>query len=695
MTTLLNFALINAVTVLPLAVLAFLVGRTARRPALTHALWVLVLLKFVTPPLFQLPVTIEMPVAEVGRDVSRASDMSATRSEFAVANEPIEEVANGVARPESSKGVADSNASNAHALRKASGRATHTPSLFERMMASCSMLWAQRPDARWTLLGVWLGGSALWLGVQLVRAVRFQRRVLRGAITSSELQRQTDRLAGELRLRQAPQVLIVDAAISPMLWGCGARAKLLFPADLAERLDESARATLITHELAHFTRGDHWVRLLELIATGAFWWHPVVWIAKQQIEAAEEECCDAWVVGQFPETPKLYAEALLDTIDYLCERRQALPPVACGLGQAHFLRHRLTKIMRGAAPKAMSRRVRIATALVAAVLLPLQPFVFGSARIVDSLSLPIMEPIATLDAVSAIEPVEPNEAKRSAASPNEATVAPKKMAVAASTRIPSLRGEKTWSTAASSDGRFVVRTTTARRLILTDRNSNHETDLSVQQVTAVAFVPDAELFVAADSDGRMTLCDAASGKWLRTVLNHSEGLRSIAVSPRGDAVAAGGRDGSVLLCDLATGEPIRDLPSYPSAVNCVRFSPDGNQLAVAVGEWSSEGRGSVELLDTSNGQTIAKLECDSAPGAVSFASNEELIIGLWNGHAQLWNLNRRQVVGSANANKNIIAAAAFSPDNPALLEVTFEANVTTTPEPSSPISLLQRLFGNA
>src|SRR5687767_1394254 len=62
MTTLLNIALINAVTVLPLAMLVFMVSHLARRPALTHALWVLVLLKFVTPPLFNLPMTIEVPI---------------------------------------------------------------------------------------------------------------------------------------------------------------------------------------------------------------------------------------------------------------------------------------------------------------------------------------------------------------------------------------------------------------------------------------------------------------------------------------------------------------------------------------------------------------------------------------------------------------------------------------------------------
>ncbi|MCX7408168.1 MAG: hypothetical protein NTZ32_08800 [Planctomycetales bacterium] len=51
----------NALTALPLASLAIVVRRVARRPAWTHVVWVLVLLKFVTPPLLQSPVAIEVP----------------------------------------------------------------------------------------------------------------------------------------------------------------------------------------------------------------------------------------------------------------------------------------------------------------------------------------------------------------------------------------------------------------------------------------------------------------------------------------------------------------------------------------------------------------------------------------------------------------------------------------------------------
>lgn len=55
MSPLLSLVLANAAGALVLAVPAYLVGRWGRRPALAHGLWVLVLLKLVTPPLFPLP----------------------------------------------------------------------------------------------------------------------------------------------------------------------------------------------------------------------------------------------------------------------------------------------------------------------------------------------------------------------------------------------------------------------------------------------------------------------------------------------------------------------------------------------------------------------------------------------------------------------------------------------------------------
>src|SRR5438128_1279081 len=53
---LVQVGLSNVLVAAVLALVAVIVGRVARRPALTHALWLLVLVKLITPPLLLVPV---------------------------------------------------------------------------------------------------------------------------------------------------------------------------------------------------------------------------------------------------------------------------------------------------------------------------------------------------------------------------------------------------------------------------------------------------------------------------------------------------------------------------------------------------------------------------------------------------------------------------------------------------------------
>ena len=55
METLFSVVVSNLLVAGLLAVVAWLVGRSGRRPVLAHALWVLVLVKLVTPPLVRIP----------------------------------------------------------------------------------------------------------------------------------------------------------------------------------------------------------------------------------------------------------------------------------------------------------------------------------------------------------------------------------------------------------------------------------------------------------------------------------------------------------------------------------------------------------------------------------------------------------------------------------------------------------------
>ena len=174
-------------------------------------------------------------------------------------------------------------------------------------------------------------------------------------------------------LRRCPRVWLVPGSIAPLVWAPRFRAHLFFPVRLLARLNDEGRLTLLAHELAHVRRRDHWVRWLEVVTLGLYWWLPVVWWARRHLQAAEEECCDAWVVGELPAAARSYAHAILETVDFLSEEQPALPPVASGMAQVHAIKQRLLTILRGSTPRGLSPPGRLGILTLALALLPWFP----------------------------------------------------------------------------------------------------------------------------------------------------------------------------------------------------------------------------------------------------------------------------------------------------------------------------------
>jgi len=116
---------------------------------------------------------------------------------------------------------------------------------------------------------------------------------------------------------------------------------VVLPKALLKQLDAAALETVLAHELAHVRRKDHWIRLLELVVTTLFWWHPVVWWASHELRELEEQCCDGLVLVTVPHGARVYATALLDTLDCLSERSVSTPGVATAAKSAVSLARRI------------------------------------------------------------------------------------------------------------------------------------------------------------------------------------------------------------------------------------------------------------------------------------------------------------------------------------------------------------------
>jgi hypothetical protein len=225
----------------------------------------------------------------------------------------------------------------------------------------------------------WFTGALAWWTLAACRLGLFWRLLRSTVVAPEEVQRRVGRLARQLGLRSCPQVRIVAVAVSPLLWALGPRPQLLLPAGLWAGLRDGQRDALLAHELAHLRRRDHWVRRLELLVYGLYWWFPVAWWAGRQLREAEEQCCDAWVLWAFPRTGPDYASALVETIVFLTRDRAALPLAASGAGRAATLKRRLTMILRESPPRSLSAPGMLTVLCLSVLLLPALPSLTGQA----------------------------------------------------------------------------------------------------------------------------------------------------------------------------------------------------------------------------------------------------------------------------------------------------------------------------
>jgi bla regulator protein blaR1 len=349
-------ALSNAALVAAGTPLVWAVGRFARRPALTHALAVILLLKLITPPLWRIPITLpEAAPAPIARTTGKAIEHPASvpaESQLMGANETTGVV------PFDPQTTGNSFAPilrEAPPLTEAARAAAPAP-VAQAKPSIAFPRWREWvvPLAQW----VWVAGSVLCAAVAGARVVRFSR-ALRFATRAADVQPRANLLARRLGLRAAPPIWFVPGFVSPMLWSL-ARPRLLLPHALWERLDVIERDTILLHELAHWRRGDGLIRWIELLATCLYWWHPACWWTRRELREAEEQCCDAWVLWAMPGTFKNYANALLEAVEFASvgadrpSARGAVPALASRMGQFVHLRRRLTMLKHGNIARALS-----------------------------------------------------------------------------------------------------------------------------------------------------------------------------------------------------------------------------------------------------------------------------------------------------------------------------------------------------
>ncbi|MBC7856644.1 MAG: hypothetical protein IAF94_24710 [Pirellulaceae bacterium] len=633
----------NAILVVPLALVALAAGRWSRRPALAHLLWVLVLIKLVTPPVIDVPLGWRLDVESwLGLQQEAPSRQDVPSSRTASAEK------NGQVAPQVPR-----------TSRRRSDGSPAAPSLATAQLdhkSSWSEILPSGPRRLQLLAAVWLGGSVLVALHLAWRAWRFHGYLCRAARPHETLGPRVGELAQEARIGISPQVVVIEGVMSPALWTLGRRACLIFPARLAERLAPAELDALLLHELSHFARGDHWVRVLELCGQVLFWWHPVVWLARRELEAAEEQCCDAWVVEHQRASRHSYAQALLTTIDFLHDPAH-LPPLACGLGEVPLLRARLIQIMQG---NIASRLSRTATALVLAaglLISPLEPALWAR----SSTSAPKKEAVSAAPRlrVKKTNGTYGTNATNKSPKPHVSHVSP-----------PPSRPLLTppvlvWASATSPDGKFKLEARTGRRTTLAQAATDFRLDMTAHQITCAAFAGDSITFATGHEDKLVRRWDSETGGLLRSYRGCESPITSVQFSPDGRSLAAGTRDGQLLVWDVETAEETARFTADASSISCLRWSARGDQLAIAAGNWSQGELATLYLWSPIEDNVLAEQTLAEPAGAIDWLDpNDSLVIASWSGQARIWNVATREFIREIRLEKDAISAAAWSPDCP-------------------------------
>jgi beta-lactamase regulating signal transducer with metallopeptidase domain len=372
--TLIEIVLSNAVVACVLAIVVFVLSRALRRrPAIVHVLWMLVLVKLITPPLVSIPL-FTLPAATTLEPADNIQS-TLTMSELAASEERAAEPPIDILEEPHAEALATPSMESPAVTVPAIESIASSPEQPESTLDTHLAALGEFASAYWShaLLGSWLVGSACWLLVAARRVYRFERLLKHAIPASVGLQERTRYLAERLGLRHCPSAWLTPGAVSPMLWAIGPRARLILPAELVNRLKPGQLDTLLLHELAHVRRGDHWTRWLELTVTLLWWWHPVLWWARRELREVEEQCCDAWVIWALPQANCSYALALVETVEFLSETRPVLPLAASGFGQVRDLRRRLTMIMQGSTPRRLTWLSALAVLVAGAALLAVKP----------------------------------------------------------------------------------------------------------------------------------------------------------------------------------------------------------------------------------------------------------------------------------------------------------------------------------
>lgn len=355
--TILDTTLNHAISTSVLIVVVLLVNLCIRHPGIRYALWLMVLLKFITPPIWQITVGSSRIMGEAlppEQVVPQSAIPEVLSSTFPTSTEPAEFFdwqADWEELETLPAGATASEPKIAHLV----------PEIAPNQVASATKMsdisWKNSlAGAKKILLVVWGLGSLALIWQVFIRRRKMNLMLKMAGEASGFVQQIAASVAQQLKLKHLPKIILSPGNITPALYSPSPRGKdcaLLLPMQLVQTLPVQQLKVIIAHELVHFQRKDYLVRWLELCVQTMFWWHPLLVWVRTQLRQNEEAICDLQVVHIFG-CRTVYATAILESASFAGNGGLSHAMVS-GFGTVSNLRRRIKMVMKGNWKGKMSR----------------------------------------------------------------------------------------------------------------------------------------------------------------------------------------------------------------------------------------------------------------------------------------------------------------------------------------------------
>jgi beta-lactamase regulating signal transducer with metallopeptidase domain len=217
----------------------------------------------------------------------------------------------------------------------------------------------------------WFFFSAVYLAWQSVR-FRWQMRDVSEAAPSHR--KLLDSICESRGFKRRVELLKSDRFVEPVAYGLF-RQTILIPAQVEKRLNLDELAALLSHELAHLTRGDILWLVIGRVLTTCFAFQPLNFLARKHWQEHAEFQCDDWAVEGNVDRLTL-ARSLTLVAEWRARRKSCVGVVSAGGARFH-ISDRVERLVGDAVPDLWRRRSRRFLVHIAALLAAGAVIVFG------------------------------------------------------------------------------------------------------------------------------------------------------------------------------------------------------------------------------------------------------------------------------------------------------------------------------